>query len=124
MGHYLPNCGNVQDLFCGRGSGDECVCGDTLVSSNNDKSTNIESSAYFDCFKHLYDLLSDASYFNEINYFDSINSSSVAKFTSAKQKMMNSSNFYFHQVTLMVLPLTNTVSTKKTLVNFCALPKY
>ncbi len=49
----------------------------------------------FYCFDHLDDLSSDASYFNEINYFDSNDLSSVATFNSAEQKMMNSSNSYF-----------------------------
>ena len=105
MGHYLPKCGNIIEhlgtckaCFAVRESGDECICGDTLISINvntNDESSAYFSPVFFDCYKHLDELSSDVLYLNEINYFDNIDSSSVAKLTSAKQKMMNSSNSYF-----------------------------
>ena len=103
MGHCLPHCGNIithlgtcERCFVVGESGDECICGDTLISINtNNKSSAYFSPVFFDCYEHLDDLSSDVSYLNEINYFDSIDSSSVAKLTSAEQKMMNSSNSYF-----------------------------
>ena len=55
---------------------------------------------FFDCFEHFDDLSSNVSNFNEINYFDSIDLSSDAKFHSAEQKMMNSSNSYFSAGTI------------------------
>ena len=104
----------------------ECVYRNTLVSINNsnDNSFAYFSPVFFDCLEHLDDLSYDASYFNEINYFDSIDLSSVAKFNSAEQKMMNSSNSYFQQATWIVFPSTDAPSTTVSLGNLFALPKH
>ena len=71
----------------------ECRGVDNSLNNLNDVISPYFLSQFSDCFEHSDAITpSDVSYFNEVNFFDCLDSSSVADYTSAEQAMMISSS--------------------------------
>ena len=70
----------------------ECGGGFNFLNINNYSSPYLLTH-FSDCLEHSDAITpSDVSYFNEVNFFDCLDSSSVADYTSAEQAMIISSS--------------------------------